>query len=394
MGFVFNAADVDYLLSAAGADALSGGDHLTLSPQTMLGDLTRLRRAAGEHAAAVAETIRLRRSAVSKLGAAAGKWLLTDEALQQASPQLVAEHRAERLQGLGVHDVTCSIGSDLASLAVQCPITLGSDIDPVRARMAAYNLRDSAAWCVVGDALRPVSRHLLPYADPARRTVGGRRITSADTVPSVADLDRAWAHRPPVLRVPPGIDYDGLSRPGEVEIVSLDGSAREAVLWPSELATVGRRASVLSSSGGGYQLTDDEPDDVPVADPGRWIVDPDPAVVRSHLVRHFAARHGLWQLDPHLAYLTGDVRPPVGRAFEIIDSARFREKTVASWLLAAGAGTVEIKVRGLDVDPDALRQRLRPALKGPKAITRTVILARVGSGQAAYLTVAHAAAAA
>lgn len=388
MGFSFSAADLDYLAAPAGSIALGAAAALPLTPGSMLSDLTRLRRVAGEHAAAVAETVRLRRPAIGKLGAAAAHWLLTDEALQQASPLPVARHRAERLAGLAVHDLTCSIGADLAALAATCPVVLGSDLDPVRARMARHNLA-GAAPVVVADALRPVSRGLLPYADPARRTTGGRRITSADTLPSVADLDTVWAHRPPVLRVSPGIDYDSLARPGEVEIVSLDGSAREAVLWPAELATAGRRATVLMTQGAGYQLTDHDPDDVPVDRPGRWLVDPDPAVVRSHLVRHFAARHGLWQLDPHLAYLTGDVRPPVGRAFEVLDSAPFKDKTLAGWLRAAGAGAVEIKVRGLDVDPDALRQRLRPALKGPTSVSRTILLARVGRGQLAYLTLAH-----
>ena len=51
-----------------------------------------------------------------------------------------------------------------------------------------------------------------------------------------------YADRPPVLRLPPGIDYERLDRPGEVEIVSLDGGAREAVLWPAELAAVAARA--------------------------------------------------------------------------------------------------------------------------------------------------------
>ena len=98
-------------------------------------------------------------------------------------------------------------------------MVLGSDLDPVRVLMARHN---TGLPVVVADALRPVSRGLLAYADPARRA-GGRRILTAETVPSVAELDEAWAHRPPVLRVPPGIDYDALARPGEVEIVSLDG---------------------------------------------------------------------------------------------------------------------------------------------------------------------------
>ena len=61
----------------------------------------------------------------------------------------------------------------------------------------------------------------------------------------------------------------------------------------------------------------------------------------------------------------------------------------AGWLTAAGAGTVEIKVRGLDIDPDALRVRLRKSLAGPRSVARTVLLARVGRGQMAYLTEAH-----
>ena len=125
---------------------------------------------------------------------------------------------------------------------------MGSDLDPVRVLMARHNLPrpgSNRGW-LVADALTRTSRGLLGYADPARRD-GGRRITSASTVPSIADLDAAHADRPPVLRVPPGIDYDALARPGEVELVSLDGVAREAVLWPPELAGPARRATVLTS---------------------------------------------------------------------------------------------------------------------------------------------------
>ncbi len=236
------------------------------------------------------------------------------------------------------------------------------------------------------DALQRVSSGMVPYADPARRDGAGRRILSAATVPSLDALDRAWPDRPPVLRVPPGIDYDALARPGEVEIVSLDGAAREAVLWPTELAAVARRATLLSTTGPTVQLTDAEPDDIPVGAVGGWLVDPDAAVVRAHLVRHYGFRHRLWQLDPHLAYLTGDVPPPTGRAFRVLESAVFKERTVAGWLRTAGVGTLEIKVRGLPVVPDELRLRLRKALIGPRTVERTLVLARVGRHPMAYLT--------
>ena len=397
-GYRFDAADLSFLMSRAGADALGAADALPLTESSVLADLTALRRIAGARAAAVAETVRLRRRAVGKLGAVAAGWLLTDEALQQATPLPVARARAARLAGVGVHDLTCSIGADLAALLPACAPAIGSDLDPVRVAMAAHNLAVAGLppRVAVADALRPVSTRLLGYADPARREAGGRRITSVDTVPSVAELDEVFAARPAVLRLPPGIDYEALDRPGEVEIVSLDGSAREAVLWPAELAAVRRRATVLSSTGAGFDVTDDDPADTgsvpaPSTLVGAWLVDPDAAVVRAHLVRHYAARHGLTQLDPHLAYLTGPAAPSGVRGFQVLDAAPYSIPTVAGWIRRDRAGTLEIKQRGTPVVPDELRKRLRPAMTRDTAAGFTLVVARIGDAPWAFWCRAHAA---
>ena len=98
---------------------------------------------------------------------------------------------------------------------------------------------------------------------------------------------------------------------------------------------------------------------------GRWIVDPDGAVVRAGLVRHYAARHGLWQLDPDIAYLSGDRLPPGVRGFEVLEQLAFDERRLRQALSALDCGALEILVRGVDVDPDALRRRLR--LRGGRA---------------------------
>ena len=394
MAYQFTVADVRFLAGDAGAEALSAADSLELTDASLLRDLTGLRRQLGERAAVVAETVRLRRRAMAKVGPAAANWLFTDEALQQATPTPVALHRARRLAGVGVHDLTCSIGADLIALcAGRGPDALpvvGSDLDPVRVLMAGRNLLASGvpSRAFVGDALTRTSRGLLGYADPARRDGTGRRITSVSTLPSVAELDAVHARRPPVLRLPPGIDYDSLRRPGEVEIVSLDGGAREAVLWPVELASVARRATVLVSADPtrSWQLTSDDPDDAGVAPVrvGDVLVDPDAAVVRAHLVRHYAARHGLSLVDPHLAYLAGPVVPPGVRGFRVLDAAPYREKTVAAWARRDGIGTLEIKQRGTPVIPDDLRRRLRPALTGPTTAVATLVVARIGDGAQAF----------
>ena len=254
MAYQFTADDVRFLTSPAGVEELAGADSLLLTESSLLTDLTKLRKRLAARAAPVAETVRLRRRAIDKLGPDAADWLFTDEALQQATPGPVAAHRAGRLANVGVHDLTCSIGADLAALLrttgpESAAARLGSDLDPVRLLMARHDLLAAGlpAPLLWADALTRTSRGLLGYADPARRDGTGRRITSVSTLPSVAELDAAHGNRPPVLRLPPGIDYDALARPGEVEIVSLDGGAREAVLWPGELAQVARRATVLVS---------------------------------------------------------------------------------------------------------------------------------------------------
>ncbi len=382
MSYSFSCAEVDDLIRSSDELAMLDAE-LPLTDDTLFSDLTTVRRRLGGLASAAVETIRLRRRAVAKLGRQATSWLFTEEALQQATPLSVATHRARRLAGIDLHDVTCSIGADLAALGNASRV-VGSDLDPVRVRMARHN---TGLPVVVADALHPVTRGLLPYADPARRA-SGRRILTADTLPSVAELDRVWSDRPAVLRVPPGLDYERLARPGEVEIVSLDGGVREAVLWPAELATARRRATVLSGDTVAYQLTDASRADSDVRHVGRWLVDPDPAVVRAHLVRQFGFRHGLWQLDPRLAYLSGDERPTVGRAFRVLEQGEFRDRKVMSWLRNQHVSGLEIKVRGLPVDPDALRMRWRKSIRAGGS-QRTLILARVGGAPTAFLSGAY-----
>ena len=173
-------------------------------------------------------------------------------------------------------------------------------------------------------------------------------------------LFEAYRGRDLVVKCAPGIDFDAVSQfgfDGEIEVTSYRGSVREACLWSAGLAEAGvrRRASVLDRD---EQITDAEPDDCPVQPAGRWIVDPDGAVVRAGLVRHYAARHGLWQLDPHIAYLSGDELPPGVRGFEVLEQLAFDERRLRQALGALDCGSLEILVRGVEVDPDALRRRL------------------------------------
>jgi hypothetical protein len=229
-----------------------------------------------------------------------------------------------------------------------------------------------------------VTRGAVVLVDPARRSRGRRRFDPRDYAPPLDAVLETYRDRDLVVKCAPGIDFDEMSRMGfggEIEVTSLAGSVREACLWSAGLAGDGvtRRASMLDT---GEEITDRSPDECPVAPAGRWIVDPDGAVVRAGLVRHYAARHGLWQLDPDIAYLSGDRLPDGVRGFEVLEELGYHERRLRQALSASDAGAVEILVRGVDVDPDALRTRMR--LRGSQRLS--VVIARIGSGHASRAT--------
>lgn len=376
MGYRFTLEDVAFLGSPAGEAALAEIDQLALTSASYLADVNTARRLAGDGAPMLLETVLLRRKALSKLDVSG--WLFTDDALQQATPWQVAAHRAQRFAGRVVHDVTCSIGTELIHLN---GFAVGSDLDPVRLAMARHN---TGRPVVQADALRPVTRDAAILADPARRDSSGRRRwRPADFTPPLDALASVYQNRDMAVKCAPGIDAADVPWASEIELVSLDGQVRESCLWTGSLATPGvtRRATVLRSSMDAWTITDASPDTCPVTPPAEWIVDPDGAVVRAGLVRNYAAAHGLAQLDPRIAYLTGDQPPPGIRAFRVIEYGRYSEKSLRQLLAKHDVGRLEILVRGLDVDPNALRPRLK--LRGEAEAT--VVLTRIGHTPTALL---------
>lgn len=377
-GLRFSLADVAYLSGDEGRAALAEVATLKLTDASRISDIASVRSRFGERTAVLVETTLLRRRAATKL-ADASSWLFTAEALEQATSAAVAAHRAKRLSGRAVHEVTCSVGTELAALRSSSSYVLGSDLDEVRLAMARHNLPADVPLCRA-DALAPVTRGTAVVADPARRSGGRRRFDPRDYTPALDELLDVYTDRDLVVKCAPGIDFEQIRRlgfEGEIEVTSLAGSVREACLWSPGLAeaAVTRRATILDRA---EEVTDADPDDCVVAPAGRWIVDPDGAVVRAGLVRHYAARHGLWQLDEAIAYLTGDELPVGVRGFEVIAELGFSERALRQELSSRDVGAVEILVRGVDVDPDALRPRLR--LRGTRGLS--VVITRIGPGSA------------
>ncbi len=118
-----------------------------------------------------------------------------------------------------------------------------------------------------------------------------------------------------MVKVAPGIDHALVPAGAEAEWVSVDGDLVEAALWCGDLAQATHRATVIDRGGAVHQLTGSGTVAAPVGPVGRFLYDPDPAVVRSHLVAEFAATVGGNLADPTSPTSTPTPpRPPRTRA--------------------------------------------------------------------------------
>lgn len=384
-----NRDQIDFLRSEMGRAALGTVDVGDVAGDRLLATLERLRRRfTPEQAAAIVETVSLRSRAVEKFAGAA-RMLFTSDALEQATHEVVAAHRAARFpsdpDGV-IADLGCGAGGDALALAGLGRV-VGVDRDPIRLVLARHNLGVTG----LGDAFGPVLADLATFsasglsgafADPSRRSSGRRLLDPEAASPPLSTLREAWVGAVPVLavKVAPGIPHEAIPADAQAEFVSLDGAMREAVLWWGDRYTPGRRATVLP---GPHVLEPDGAGPASVSEIGRFLHEPDAAVIRAGLVSTLARRIGADLIDPEIAYLTGpDPAPgPFAVSYAVEEVLPFNLKMLRRRLRDLGVGVVDIKKRGSPLTPEELRPRLR--LDGDER--RTVVLTRAAGRPTAVI---------
>jgi THUMP domain-like/RNA cap guanine-N2 methyltransferase len=316
----------------------------------------------GDLVAAALTQAELRRAAAGKF-TRAGEMFFTRAGLEQASAEIVARHRALRFAGTGrMADLCTGIGGDLIALAASHEV-LAVDSDAVHLQMAQLN---AEAYGVAGNVIarladvRAVDLDGVDaaFVDPARR-LGERRLPAGESEPPLS-----WclglAHTVPAVAVKlaPGIDRGAVPPGWELEFVADRRELKEGTAWSPALATTTRRATVLPA---GDTLVADDGAPVPLAEPGEYLLDPNPAVTRAGLVAELARATGTWQIDEHIAFLAADapVRTPFARTLRVIESAPWKEKALAGRLAALGFGAVDIRRRGLAGNVEQLHRRLK-----------------------------------
>lgn len=295
------------------------------------------------------------------------------------------------------------------------------------------------------------------WLDPARRELRGAKKAQTERLfdpeafspPFSFVLNLARTGMPMGVKLGPGFPHEGIPSPEDIaseanhaprveaEWIQSEGSLAELVLWFNALAQEGvaRTATsvrelpagpadkVSSAAEAAGKVADLLPPyeavsfrsaltaaeaersvEVPVSlpQPGEYLLEPAPAIVRSHLVAEFAQSIGAQLLDEHLAYLcsTEPVEHPLVTCYEVLEEIPLQEKQLKRWVREQGFTALTVKKRGVDIVPEQLRARLlgsagsKPAKKKQKKNANssggaqessyrpaTLVFTRIGAGR-------------
>ncbi|MGL4340374.1 MAG: THUMP-like domain-containing protein, partial [Rhodoglobus sp.] len=190
---------------------------------------------------------------------------------------------------------------------------------------------------------------------------------------------------PTGIKLGPGIDRGLIPENAEAQWVSVDGDVVELGLWFGSLARPGiRRAALMITDSGTSELTADaDSADADSGGLGEFVYEPDGAVIRARLIGDLARTLGGRMLDPTIAYITSDraVPTPFAACFRVLAEFALDKRTLKREIAARGIGTLEIKKRGVDVDPAEYRTALAP--RGEES--GTLILTRISGRRRALL---------
>lgn len=360
----------------------------------------RLRRAGYDPRliAAVLTQARLRTRARAKFGEFADRMLFTEAGLEQATRLSVAAMHAGRLRDAGVRrvaDLGCGIGGDAMAAAALDLDVVAIDVDEPTAAIAAVNLSPFPNAQVRHADVRDVELAALradgAWIDPGRR-VGARRLTRpSDFSPPLDWALEVAATHPTGIKLSPAMDRALIPSelgegPVEAQWVSDRGEVVELVLWSGRAARagVGRAALVLTADGAHELVAPADAEDAPLRRLGEYVYEPDGAVIRARLIGALASAYDLGMVADRIAYLTGDsvIASPFIAGFRVREVLPLQEAKLRQALRARGIGTLEIKKRGVDLDPAALRSRL--GLKGDDSAT--LIVTRLGDRRVGILS--------
>lgn len=336
---------------------------------------------------------KLRIKAAAKFGPFAKKMLFTKAGLEQATRLSVAAQKAKRFQDASiatVADLGCGLGADAMAMAGLGIEVTAVESDELTAALTSFNISGFGIKVVNADAEEfDLSGFEGLYFDPARRELTGsqlkhRRLSPADYSPNLDWVFSQAKLKPSAIKVAPGFDHELIPTEFEAQWVSDGGDLVELVLYSNQLRNSTRSALLLSPAGNQlYQSLEIQAPRPETRELGQYLYEPDNSLIRSSLMGPFAIEHDLGLISADIAYLTGSdkLETPWLRGFEITEVLALDESKIKKRARELEIGILEIKKRGVDIDPAVFRKKL--GLKGPNAAS--LILTKLNGARVAIL---------
>lgn len=318
------------------------------------------------------------------------------DSLEQATSEPVARHKADRFASVdAVVDLCCGVGGDAMAIASQAGQVIAVDRSPARLLCARLNARayggagrvrmvaaDVEQWVPKGDAV---------HIDPPRRDVQGRRQLAAgqwqEWIQQVRRL--AAEHKHVGGKLSPAVDLAQLDWADEVELISENGTLKQAMTWCGRLARSRRTATVIRSGLGQAKAIETLASDTPVGEPqqegpleaGQILHEPDAAVVRAGLLGNLAEKLGVGLVDPNLPLLTGTAHQAetlLARPYEVLEMLGWSIKKVKQLVRQRGWRVAEVKTRAFAAQPETILADLRSLKPDPEAPPVVLWAVRLG----------------
>ena len=345
--------------------------------------------------ATVLTQARLRKRAGAKFGPFAKDMLFTQAGLEQATRLEVAAQHAGRFALAGcrhVADLGCGLGADSLALASLGLKVMAVERDEVTAALAAFNLSAFPDVAVThGDATEADLAGIDGvFLDPARRTPGHnntkRQMNADDWSPSLTfALASARSAAAGGIKLGPGTNRELIPDDAEAQWVAVGDDVVEMGLWfgRTKREDIARSALILTSAGHHELVAPADVPDAPVGELSRFVYEPNGAVIRAHLIGDVARSLGGHMIDESIAYITTATASPTAfaRGYEVLETTTVDAKAISRALATHDMGRVEIKKRGIDIDPAEFRKKL--TLTGSS--DGVVILTRAGTRRVALI---------
>lgn len=376
------------LLSKEGQSLLAQIDYST--KLDIVKTITTL-RAQGHDPALIAIALtqaKLRKRAEAKFGEFSQRMFFTEDALEQASRLQVAALHANRFKQANITqiaDLGCGIGAESLAFASLDLKVSAYEIDEVTSAIAAYNLAIFENVEVKNEDVTKLdlTKQEALFFDPARRNSKARLFNPQDFAPNFNWVIEQAKQKPSGIKLGPGHPHNQIPEEAEAQWVSVEGDLVELSLWFNETKRPEvKRSALLITKDAKHELkTNEKEEPAPTGELGQYIHEPDNAVIRSHLINLLAEQTNTHTIDPNIAYLSSNEKQdsPWLKSYKVIKELPFDRKQLKAHIKQNEIGTLEIKKRGADITPEALRKELSP--KGPNKAT--IIITRIGDAHKA-----------